>query len=88
MATVTLDGTLYDSADLADGGHRDETVGFFAILTAMVAELAAAETILTLSAASQNDGDVPTVEGGEWVVRAGGAPTNPSQVLASSFFSF
>lgn len=49
MATVTLDGTTYDSADLANGGHRDPDVGFFAILTAMVAELAAADTVQSVA---------------------------------------
>jgi hypothetical protein len=74
MATVTLNARTYDSADLADGGHLDPTVGFFAILIAMVAELDAAETILTLSAAGQDDGSVPTVSGGVWVVGQGSNP--------------
>lgn len=45
MATVTLNGTTYDSADLTGYGYLDDTVGFFAILTAMVEDLDASGTV-------------------------------------------
>lgn len=77
MATVTLNGNLYNSTALADYGYLSSTVGFFAILTAMVAELDAAETILTLSAAGQPNGSLATVSGGVWTVDAPAVSFDP-----------
>lgn len=64
MATVTLNGVVYDSDDLADYGYLNDTVGFFAILVAMVEELAAADTILSLTATTANA--FPVANGAEW----------------------
>lgn len=93
MATVTLNGVTYDSADLSGGGHLDPVKGFFAILTAMVAELDAAETVQAVAPGAAGNVLTARVVNGSlvWTSEApapAGDPTLASNNLAVSFFSF
>lgn len=67
MSIVNFPGIAesYDSAALADGGHRKPDVGFFAILDAMVRELAAADTVNGVSPGAAGESLVSN--GAAWV---------------------
>lgn len=68
---VTAQGQTFDSDDMIGYGYKNSTVGFFAMLVAVMAELAAADLVQSVSPLAAGNVLTAVDEGGTLVWKSG-----------------